>query len=138
MSIELSDIASATTPAQAQAQAGEAPRITVTSAAVEWVKKRREKTKQPEAALRVGVKGGGCAGYTYVTELTEDPPKSRDLVYVFDDLRVYVDTRSLAFIEGSVIDAKVTLMYQGLKFDNPLEEKSCGCGATFSIKAKES
>lgn len=130
MSNELSE-----SPAQAE---GSTPRITVTPSAVDWVKKRREKTKQPNAALRVGVKGGGCAGYTYVTELTEDPPKSRDLVYEFEGLRVFVDSRSLEYIEGSVIDAKMTLMYQGLKFENPLEEKSCGCGATFSVKSKES
>jgi iron-sulfur cluster assembly protein len=110
------------------------PRITLTPAAVDWVKKRREKLGQPAAALRVGVRGGGCAGYSYVTELTEDAPKSRELVYDFDGVQVFVDERSLAFIEGSVIDAKATLMYQGLKFDNPLEEKSCGCGATFSVK----
>lgn len=113
------------------------PRIRVTGAAVEWVKKRRERLGQPNAALRVGVKGGGCAGYTYVTDLADEGPKSRDLVYLFDGLRVYVDERSLQFIEGSVIDAKNTLMYQGLKFENPNEEKSCGCGATFSVKRRE-
>jgi iron-sulfur cluster assembly protein len=113
------------------------PRITLTPAAVDWVKKRREKLGQPRAALRVGVKGGGCAGYSYVTELTEEAPKARELVYEFDEVKVFVDERSLAFIDGSVIDAKTTLMYQGLKFDNPLEEKSCGCGATFSVKTRD-
>ncbi|MGC4066040.1 MAG: iron-sulfur cluster assembly accessory protein [Polyangiaceae bacterium] len=113
------------------------PRVTLTPAAVAWVKTRREKLGQPEAALRVGVKGGGCAGYSYVTELTEEAPKSRELVYDFDGVRVFVDERSLDFIDGSVIDAKTTLMYQGLKFDNPLEEKSCGCGATFSVKQRD-
>lgn len=115
----------------------EVPRIQVTSAAVDWVKKRRERLGQPNAALRVGVKGGGCAGYTYVTDLADGEPNARELVYEFDGLRVYVDERSLKFIEGSVIDAKNSLMYQGLKFENPNEEKSCGCGATFSIKSRD-
>jgi len=123
-----------TSPSPTEPPRADVPRIQVTAEAVEWVKKRRDRLKQPNAALRVGVKGGGCAGYTYITELTEEPPKARELVYQFHGLSVYVDSRSLAFIEGSVIDAKNTLMFQGLKFDNPLEEKSCGCGATFSVK----
>lgn len=84
--------------------------------------------------LRVGVKGGGCAGYSYVTDLVEGEPRQHDLVYEFDGVRVYVDERSLRLIDGSTIDAKQTLMYQGLKFDNPREEKSCGCGMTFSVR----
>jgi iron-sulfur cluster assembly protein len=110
------------------------PRVRLTPAAVQWVKQRRIKQGTPNAALRVGVKGGGCAGYSYVTELVDEPARARDIVYDFDGVAVFVDERSLRFIDGSCIDAKMTLMYQGLKFDNPLEAKSCGCGMTFSIK----
>ena len=120
--------------ASASASASE-PLVRLTPAAVEWVKRRRERVGKPLAALRVGVKGGGCAGYSYVTDLVEDGPSARELVYEFDGLTVYVDERSLRFIGGSTIDAKNSLMYQGLKFDNPNEDKSCGCGATFSVKA---
>lgn len=114
------------------AEAG--PRVRLTPAAVEWVKQRRTKQGTPNAALRVGVKGGGCAGYSYVTELVDEPPRARDIVYEFDGVKIYVDHRSLRFIDGSRIDAKMTLMYQGLKFENPHEAKSCGCGMTFSVK----
>ncbi|HEY5962091.1 MAG TPA: iron-sulfur cluster assembly accessory protein [Polyangiaceae bacterium] len=111
------------------------PRVRLTPAAVAWVKQRRELMGLPSAALRVGVKGGGCAGYSYVTDLVADGPRERELVYEFDGVQMYVDERSLRFIDGSTIDAKNSLMYQGLKFDNPHEEKSCGCGATFSVKS---
>ena len=110
------------------------PPIALTEAAVEFVKRRREKMGMPNAALRLGVKGGGCNGLAYVTDFTEAPATDRDLVLVFSGLLVYVDRRSLKFIEGSVVDATHSLMHQGLKFANPREAGSCGCGATFSVK----
>jgi iron-sulfur cluster assembly protein len=111
-----------------------APRISVTREAAEFAKQKRVEIGKPQAALRVGVKGGGCAGFTYVTDYTEDPPKPRDLVYEFFGLPVYVDTRSLEYIEGSVLEFQNTLMYRGFKFKNPLEDSTCGCGHTFSVK----
>ena len=110
------------------------PRIRVTPEAVEYAKKKRAEIGKPNAALRIGVKGGGCAGLTYVTDFTEDPPRERDLVYVFFGLPVYVDTSSLRYIEGSELAYEKTLMYQGFRFKNPLEESTCGCGMTFSVK----
>jgi iron-sulfur cluster assembly protein len=112
------------------------PRVRLTQAAAAWVKQRGEKMGIPGAALRVGVKGGGCAGYSYVTDLTADAPNAREVEYEFYGVKLYVDERSLRFIDGSTIDAKNSLMYQGLKFENPNEEKSCGCGATFSVKSQ--
>jgi iron-sulfur cluster assembly protein len=111
-----------------------APRIRVTPEAVEYAKKKRVEIGKPDAALRIGVKGGGCAGLTYVTDFTEEPPRERELVYEFGGLRVYVDTRSLRYIEGSELAYEKTLMYQGFRFKNPLEESTCGCGMTFSVK----
>jgi iron-sulfur cluster assembly protein len=111
-----------------------APRIQVTEDAVRFAKKKRTEVGKPNAALRVGVKGGGCAGHTYVTDFTEEPPRERDLVYDFFGLPVYVDKRSIQYLEGSVLRYEHTLMYQGFKFDNPQQESSCGCGLTFSVK----
>lgn len=111
-----------------------APRITVSREAAEYALKKRVEIGQPQAALRIGVKGGGCAGLTYVTDFTDDAPRARDLVYEFFGLPVYVDTKSLEYIEGSVLDFQNTLMYRGFKFKNPLEDSTCGCGHTFSIK----
>jgi iron-sulfur cluster assembly protein len=110
------------------------PRIRVTPEAVVYAKKKLAELGRPNAALRVGVKGGGCAGLTYVTDFTDDPPRDRDIVYEFFGLPVYVDQKSLKFLEGSVLRFENTLMYQGFKFDNPLQESACGCGQTFSVK----
>jgi iron-sulfur cluster assembly protein len=112
------------------------PRVKLTPEAVEYAKKKRVELGKPLAALRLGVRGGGCAGFTYVTDFTEDPPRRRDVVYEYDGLSVYVDNRSLEYIEGSVISFENTLMYQGLKWNNPQQETSCGCGLTFSLKKR--
>lgn len=108
--------------------------IRLTERAAQWVLERHARLGQPHAALRVGVKGGGCAGYTYVTDATTEPPTDRDEVLEFFGLRVYVDKRSLRLIGGSVIDLQKSLMQTGLRFQNPHEASTCGCGATFSVK----
>jgi iron-sulfur cluster assembly protein len=110
------------------------PRITLTKEAAEFVQRRLAKEGRPNAALRVGVRGGGCNGLMYVLDYTDDPPRARDIVYEFHGTRVYVDNRSIDYIDGSTIFYENTLMFQGLKFKNPLEASTCGCGETFSVK----
>ena len=122
------------TTAQASNESNAAPRVTVTREAVEYALKKRVQLGKPNAALRMGVKGGGCAGLTYVADFTEDPPRETDLVYDFHGLAVYVDPKSLKFIDGSVLEFQNTLMYQGFKFKNPHKDSTCGCGMTFSVK----
>ena len=119
-----------------QPSAPEDVTIRVTERAARWILDRHSKLGQPEAALRVGVKGGGCAGYTYVTDATIDPPHERDQVLEFFGLRVYVDQRSLRWIGGSTIDLHKSLIHTGLRFQNPREASTCGCGATFSVKGE--
>jgi len=113
-----------------------APRITLTPEAAAFVKDRLEKEGRPAASLRVGVRGGGGNGLMYVLDYTDEPPRPRDLVYDFYGTRVLVDNRSIQYIEGSTIVYERTLMFQGLKFKNPLEASTCGCGETFSIKGE--
>ncbi len=113
---------------------GGAPAIRVTERAARWILDQHRKLGQPNAALRVGVKGGGCAGYTYVTNATQEPPGDHDEVLEYHGLRVYVDHRSLRLIGGSTIDLHKSLMQTGLRFINPHEASACGCGATFSVK----
>ncbi len=112
------------------------PQVRVSPRAVEFARIHREKLGLHGAALRVGVKGGGCAGLTYVADFTLDAPKARDYVYDYGELKVYLDPRSLKYIEGAVIDYENTLMWQGFKWHNPLQESACGCGLTFNAKEK--
>jgi iron-sulfur cluster assembly protein len=110
------------------------PRINLTPEAADFVKRRLQKEGRPNAALRVGVRGGGCNGLMYVLDYTDEPPRARDIVYEFHGTRVFVDNRSIDYIDGSTIAYENTLMFQGLKFKNPLEASTCGCGETFSVK----
>ncbi|HEX4335375.1 MAG TPA: iron-sulfur cluster assembly accessory protein [Polyangiaceae bacterium] len=112
------------------------PRITLTPEAAAFVKERLAKEGRPDASLRVGVRGGGCNGLTYVLDYTDEPPRPRDLVYDFHGTRVLVDNRSIDYIDGSEIVYERSLMFTGLKFKNPLEASTCGCGETFSVKAE--
>lgn len=119
---------------QSSAAASSAPRIQLTPEAATFVKQRLAKEGRTAAALRVGVRGGGCNGLTYVLEYTDDTPRARDIVYDLHGVKVYVDNRSIEYIDGSTVYYENTLMFQGLKFKNPLEASTCGCGETFSVK----
>src|SRR5688572_3328985 len=98
-----SEPAPSASPSPAASNEPAAPRIQVTAEAVAFARKKRVEVGKPNAALRVGVKGGGCAGLTYVTDYTDEPPRDRDLVYEFFGLPVYVDNRSIKFIEGATL-----------------------------------
>ena len=107
--------------------------VSVTPKAIEAAKKQLAKRGTPNAAVRLGLKGGGCSGFSYVIEFSDDPPRERDRVFDFDGVKVFVDPKSLIYLAGTVLDWEQTLMYQGFKFRNPNEKQSCGCGHSFSV-----
>lgn len=106
--------------------------IDLTPKAVEMAKKALERRGTPSAALRLGVRGGGCSGASYVIEFA-DKIRERDHRFEFEGLTVVVDPKSLVYLRGSVLDYEVKLMSHGFKFQNPNEKKGCGCGESFSI-----
>jgi len=114
------------------------PAITVTPRAVEVIKKQIGKRGKPNTALRLGIRGGGCSGFSYVIEFHDGEPRPKDNVYdyVAEDgtpVRVVVDKKSLVFLNGTTLDWEQTLMQQGFKFVNPNEKTSCGCGHSFTV-----
>lgn len=108
--------------------------IDLTPKAVEMAKKAIERRGTATAGLRLGVRGGGCSGASYVIEFA-DKIRERDRVFEFDGgaLKVVVDPKSLVYLRGSVLDYEVKLMSHGFKFRNPNEKKGCGCGESFAI-----
>jgi iron-sulfur cluster assembly protein len=108
--------------------------ISVTPAALEHARQKLDKRGTPGAAIRLGVRGGGCSGYTYAIEFADDAPRERDRVFEFDGVRFYVDKKSLVILAGSILDYEKTLMFQGFKFKNPQAASSCGCGQSFTVK----
>ena len=129
-------------PAPAVSQESEAPvespksrrEITISDKAVVFAKKKLAARGTPDAAVRLGVKGGGCSGFSYVIQYEDTPPRERDTVYEVDGVRFYVDKKSFVYLAGSVLDYEQTLMFQGFKFKNPQEASSCGCGHSFTVR----
>ena len=81
--------------------------------------------------LRLGVLGGGCSGLSY--QFKFDPkPRSNDNVLKFDDVAVFVDPKSMIFLNGMTLDWKDSLIHSGFVFENPNAKKSCGCGTSFT------
>jgi len=122
------------TEAPSAAPAGSKATIGMTAKAVEAARAALAKRGSPDAAVRVGIKGGGCSGYSYVIEFDDNPPRERDRVFEFDGVKVFVDKKSLIYLAGSVLDFEKTLMRQGFKFVNPNEATRCGCGTSFTVK----
>jgi iron-sulfur cluster assembly protein len=108
--------------------------VTITDAAVDYAKKRLAQRGTPDAAIRLGVRGGGCSGFSYVIEFADDPPRERDLVYEAGGVRFYVDKKSFVYLAGSALDYEKTLVFSGFKFKNPQEASRCGCGHSFTVR----
>lgn len=93
---------------------------------------QREGMDPTDAAFRVGVKGGGCAGFEY--NLSFDSKKDQfDKEFVFDGLRIIIDPKSYFFLNGMTMDWKDTLLEQRFVFTNPNAKAACGCGTSFAV-----
>jgi len=108
-------------------------KIVITPLAAEKAKVMLDKRGTPDAAVRLGIKGGGCTGLAYVLEFDDRPPRANDRVFELDGFRVFVDPKSLVYLNGTVLDWKQTLMKNGFELQNPNEKKSCGCGESFTV-----
>ena len=83
-------------------------------------------------ALRVGVKGGGCSGFSYVLDLTEAAPEN-DEVMESHGIKLLSDRKSYLYLNGTEIDFKDdSLGQRGFVFKNPNATHTCGCGSSFS------
>ena len=114
------------------------PSITVTPKAVEAIARQMKKRGTMDASLRLGIRGGGCSGFSYVIEFHDGEPHKRDRVFDYDaqdgtHVRVVVDPKSLLYLAGTELEWEQTLMQQGFKFKNPNEKTGCGCGHSFGV-----
>jgi len=82
--------------------------------------------------LRVGVKGGGCSGFNYTLDLT-DQKSEEDEVFEYDGLEVICDPKSYLYLNGVTVDFRDEVMGRGFVFSNPNATSSCGCGSSFSV-----
>lgn len=111
--------------------------ITLTDAAAKEISKIRvEEGLSEDVPIRIGIKGGGCSGFTYTFEFDANKGKF-DLEFESHGMRIVVDKKSHLYIDGTEVDWSYSLMDRGLKFDNPSAKGSCGCGTSFIYEPKE-
>ena len=105
--------------------------ILVTPKALDKIRAAFAKEGVTGGGLRLGILGGGCSGLSYQFKF-DARPRSTDHVFEFDDVKIFVDPKSMLYLSGMTLDYKESLMQSGFAFDNPHSQKSCGCGTSFS------
>lgn len=104
------------------------PGLLITESAAQEIVRQRDKRGKPEAAIRIGIRGGGCTGFAYLFEWDDNPPKEHDKVFEAFGAKVYVDPKSFVYFQGTELDFVRGMMGHGFKFNNPNVKGSCGCG----------
>jgi iron-sulfur cluster assembly protein/iron-sulfur cluster insertion protein len=105
--------------------------IVLTETASAKVAELIEEEGNPELALRVAVRPGGCSGFSYEmffdTDVADD-----DLTSMFGPVKVVVDPESASLLQGATLDFKDGLQGAGFSINNPNASRTCGCGQSFS------
>jgi len=91
----------------------------------------QQELNQQNVRLRVGIKGGGCSGFSYLLDLTEQS-NDNDESFEQNGIKIICDPKSLLYLNGTTIDFKDDLMQRGFVFNNPNATSTCGCGSSFS------
>jgi len=123
--------ATTTAPATNPLDAAVTSPITLTAKALEMVKDAMTREGLAGYGIRVGVVGGGCAGFQYSMDF-ENAAKDGDMSFEQEGITVYLDPMSSMYLQGVTIDYVVGLQGAGFKFGNPNARTTCGCGSSFS------
>lgn len=107
--------------------------LTITARALEELHRIRHEQNIPaHYGLRMGIRGGGCSGFSYV--LGFDPhPRAEDIVLEADGIPVFIDQRSVFYLMGVTLDFADGLLQRGFTFRNPNAVRTCGCGHSFAV-----
>lgn len=100
------------------------------SALKQLLRIKNEQNLDDSHGLRIGVKGGGCAGFSYV--LGFDVAKEKDQVYDYEGMKVLMEKSHGIYLLGMEVDWHEGLNNRGFVFNNPNASESCGCGTSFS------
>jgi iron-sulfur cluster assembly protein len=111
--------------------------VDITTAAADEIAKQKAKRGTPTAMIRLGVRGGGCTGFTYVFEWA-DVAKPTDKQFsgttaAGEVVGVVVDPKSLVYLGGMQLDFVRGMMGHGFKFNNPNAKGACGCGESVNF-----
>ena len=106
--------------------------LVVTDTAVHRIRTLQKKENRPAASLRLRIIAGGCSGMQYRMDLA-DAPRTTDLVVSAQDVRVFVDPKSMTYLKGSKLEWEEDLFGGQFKITNPNAKHSCSCGLSFTI-----
>ena len=108
--------------------------ITLTELAATRIKGiiQGENLPNEQTRLRVGVKGGGCSGFSYMLDLTEEPRGENDEEMESHGVKILIDNKSFLYLDGTEIDFKEDVIQSGFVFKNPNATSTCGCGSSFT------
>jgi iron-sulfur cluster assembly protein len=109
--------------------------VDVTERAINEIRKASSTRATRPKGLRVGIRGGGCTGFSYLFEWSDSEPRPEDKILSFEDgaVRVFIDQKSFVYLVGSTLDYSTSLMARGFKFINPKVKNTCGCGESVSF-----
>jgi iron-sulfur cluster assembly protein len=106
--------------------------VGLSETAAEKVREMIVKRPNETSGLRVGVRGGGCSGFTYFLEFAESANKG-DKELDSHGVTLFVDPKSYLYLMGTEVDYVDNLGSSGFKFTNPNARRTCGCGESFSV-----
>lgn len=106
--------------------------ISISKEAADHVSGFASQAGKPDGNLRVGVKGGGCSGLTYVLDLV-DEPREDDKLIEEHGMKLFVDRKSYVFLAGTILEYSGGLNGKGFVFNNPNAKTTCGCGTSFGV-----
>jgi len=107
--------------------------VNITGKAIEEVKKIMKDNNVPgNYGLRIGIKGGGCSGFSYTLGF-DGEEKPTDTIIERDGIKLLIDMKSFLYLTGTEIDYTDGLTGRGFVFNNPNAKKTCGCGSSFGV-----
>lgn len=107
--------------------------IEVTEAAAKRIREAMAGEGAAGGGLRVGVKAGGCSGFSYVFRWETEPRPNDEVFAAGGDMKIFVDPKSYKYLRGTVLDCDTSMLGQSLIFRNPNARSECGCGLSFDV-----
>jgi len=105
--------------------------IAISEVAAKKIRTLMSKQGISDGGLRVGVKGGGCSGLSYTFAWEREARLGDEVFEGADGAKIFVDKKSLLFLNGTVLDYDTSLLSKGFVFNNPNAKATCGCGSSF-------
>jgi iron-sulfur cluster assembly protein len=105
--------------------------IAISDTAARKIRTLMAKQGIDDGGLRVGVKGGGCSGLSYTFAWEREARFGDEVFEGLEGAKLFVDKKSLLYLNGTVLDYDTSLISKGFVFNNPNAKTTCGCGSSF-------